>query len=314
MSAAREAGKALAGSDGPSGATARTATETASGVASEGMEDGHGAPPFRSLADAAAMIVGTAEPAEKVRLTRAARAAWRAHALSLTRSSLDRAMPRRPARPEHPELKPPRAMPKRSFSTEAGRVAFCHAIAHIELNAIDLAWDIVGRFAGVKMPRSFFDQWVDVAFEEATHFGLLAARLAAFDAAYGDLPAHDGLWEAAEETGSDLTARLAVVPLVLEARGLDVTPSMITTFRDAGDTETAAVLSRIYEDEKGHVFVGASWFRFLCDREGRPAQPAFHALVRRHFRGGLKPPFNDLARSAACLTPGFYRPLETVRT
>jgi uncharacterized ferritin-like protein (DUF455 family) len=205
-------------------------------------------------------------------------------------------------------------MPKRSLATQAGRVAFCHAIAHIELNAVDLAWDIVGRFTHVRMPRSFFDQWVEVAFEEATHFSLLSDRLAAFGAAYGDLPAHDGLWQAAEATGEDITARLAVVPLVLEARGLDVTPSMITTFRDAGDHETAAVLRRIYEEEKGHVFVGASWFRFLCDREGRAAEPTFHDLVRRYFRGPLKPPFNDRARSAACLTPGFYRPLEVVRT
>ncbi|MEM8665549.1 MAG: ferritin-like domain-containing protein, partial [Pseudomonadota bacterium] len=161
--------------------------------------------------------------------------------------------------------------------------------------------------------RSFYDQWVNVAFEEATHFGLLADRLAAFGAAYGDLPAHDGLWEAAEATGGDLCARLAIVPLVLEARGLDVTPSMIAHFQAEGDGETAAVLTRIYEDEKGHVFVGASWFRFLCDREGHAAAPHFQALVRRYFRGALKPPFNDRARSAACLTPGFYRPLETVR-
>ena len=178
---------------------------------------------------------------------------------------------------------------------------------------MDLAWDIVGRFAGEPVPRSFFDQWVGVASEEAIHFGLLAERLATFGAAYGDLPAHDGLWQAAEATGGDLTARLAVVPLVLEARGLDVTPAMVETFRASGDDATAAVLSRIYEDEKGHVFVGASWFRYLCDREGRAAEPAFHDLVRRHFRGALKPPFNDRARSAACLTPGFYRPLETVR-
>lgn len=269
---------------------------------------------FHSLADAAALAVATADPSGKARITREAREAWRARELSLTRAPLDRAMPGRPGRPERPELRPPRDMPKRSLATAAGRVAFLHAIAHIELNAVDLAWDIVGRFAAVRMPRSFYDQWVEVAFEEATHFGLLQDRLAAFGAAYGDLPAHDGLWQAAEATGGDLTARLAVVPLVLEARGLDVTPSMIGTFTEAGDAETAAVLRRIYEDEKGHVFVGASWFRYLCDREGRAAEPAFHELVRRHFRGALKPPFNDRARSAACLTPGFYRPLETVRT
>ncbi|MEM6848765.1 MAG: ferritin-like domain-containing protein, partial [Pseudomonadota bacterium] len=234
--------------------------------------------------------------------------------LSLRRATLDRPMPDRPGRPAAPELLPPRAMPRRSLTGAKGRVAFLHAIAHIELNAMDLAWDIVGRFAGEGMPRSFYDQWTRVAAEEALHFGLLSERMAAFGARYGDLPAHDGLWQAAEATGHDLTARLAVVPLVLEARGLDVTPSMVATFRGADDDATADVLQRIYDDEKGHVYVGAAWFRYLCDRQGRAAEPAFHALVRKHFRGALKPPFNDRARSEACLTPGFYRPLETVRT
>ncbi len=270
--------------------------------------------PFASLADAAALIVGTPAPREKMRLTGLARTAWRERRLSLSRGALDRPMPDRPGRPDRPELLPPRKMVRRSLGSPAGRVAFLHAIAHIELNAVDLAWDIVGRFARVRMPRSFHDQWVRVAGEEAIHFGLLSERLAAFGAAYGDFPAHDGLWQAAEATGSDLTARLAIVPLVLEARGLDVTPPMVAAFTEAGDTATAAVLSRIYEDEKGHVFVGASWFRYLCDLEGEAPEPRFHALVRKHFRGALKPPFNDLARSSACLTPGFYRPLETVRT
>ena len=269
---------------------------------------------FASLADAAALIVGTPSPAEKARLTGLARAAWMERRLSLSRGVLDRPMPDRPGRPDRPELLPPRQMARRSLGSPAGRIAFLHAIAHIELNAVDLAWDIVGRFARVTMPRSFYDQWVRVAGEEAIHFGLLGERLAAFGAAYGDFPAHDGLWQAAEATGGDLTARLAIVPLVLEARGLDVTPPMVAAFTDAGDPETAAVLSRIYEDEKGHVFVGASWFRYLCDRDGEAPEPRFHALVRKHFRGQLKPPFNDLARSSACLTPGFYRPLETVRT
>ncbi|MEM7694979.1 MAG: ferritin-like domain-containing protein [Pseudomonadota bacterium] len=259
-------------------------------------------------------MLGTPEPAQKARLTLLARKAWMARHLSLRAGTLDPPMPARPGRPAKPELLPPKAMKRRGLGSAAGRVAFIHAIAHIELNAVDLAWDIVGRFAGEAMPRSFFDQWVTVAFEEATHFGLLSDRLAAYGARYGDCPAHDGLWQAAEATEGDLLARLAIVPLVLEARGLDVTPSMVVQFRALDDDSTAAVLSRIYEDEKGHVYVGASWFRYLCDRRGLAPEPAFHALVRKHFRGQLKPPFNDLARSSACLTPGFYRPLEVVRT
>ncbi|MEM8551645.1 MAG: ferritin-like domain-containing protein [Pseudomonadota bacterium] len=266
-----------------------------------------------SLAAFAHAVVSAPDPEKKASLTRAGQRAWMSRTLSLTAGALDPKMPDRPGRPDRPALLPPNKMPRRALGSVEGRVAFVHAIAHIELNAVDLAWDIVGRFARTPMPRSFFDQWVNVAFEEATHYGLLSRRMAAFGAKYGDLPAHDGLWQAAEATGTDLRARLAIVPLVLEARGLDVTPSMVTQFTKAGDTDTAAVLERIYDDEKGHVFVGASWFRYLCDRDGVAPEPTFHALVRQYFRGALKPPFNDRARSGACLTPGFYRPLETVR-
>lgn len=162
------------------------------------------------------------------------------------------------------------------------------------------------------MPRSFFDDWVQVGLEEAKHFALLDRRLKELDAAYGDLPAHDGLWQAAEATGHDLTARLAVIPLVLEARGLDVTPSMGEKVRQTGDHATAAILDVIYRDERRHVAFGAKWFRFLCDRERRAPEPAFHDLVRACFRGALKPPFNDRARSEAGLTPGFYKPLASL--
>lgn len=269
------------------------------------------APP--SLAAAARSIVATAEPADKVELSIQASALWRSHSLSLVRPTLDPPVPDRPGRPPRPLLLAPRDMPKRSGSA-SGRIAYLHAIAHIELNAIDLAWDIVGRFADAGMPRSFYDDWVRVGVEEAGHFRLLAARLAELGAAYGDLPAHDGFWQAAAETGHSLAARLAIVPLVLEARGLDVTPSLIAKAVTEGDDATAHILKTIYEDEKGHVAVGAKWFRFLCDRERTAPEPRFHALVRRHFRSALKPPFNDRARSEAGLTPGFYRPLETIRT
>lgn len=266
-----------------------------------------------SLTAAARRIVAEPSPARKAGMAVEAAALWRERALSLARPTLDPPVPDRPGRPDRPVLLAPRDMPKRSGST-AGRIAYLHAIAHIELNAVDLAWDIVGRFATAGMPRSFFDDWVRVGVEEAGHFRLLAARLADLGAAYGDLPAHDGLWQAADATGHDLAARLAVVPLVLEARGLDVTPSLIAKATAEGDARTAAILETIYRDEKGHVAIGAKWFRFLCDRERTPPEPRFHELVRRYFRGGLKPPFNDRARSEAGLTPGFYRPLETIRT
>jgi len=192
---------------------------------------------------------------------------------------------------------------------EAARIALLHALAHIELNAVDLACDITARFAEDDLPRLFFDDWVKVAHEEATHFGLLTARLADFGAAYGDLPAHDGLWQAAEETAPDLLARLAVVPLVLEARGLDVTPTMIENLTRAGDGTSAAILERIYEDEIGHVAIGKRWFDHVCGERGLDPAPTWRALVRTYFKGVLKPPFNDEARARAGLSAAFYAPL-----
>jgi uncharacterized ferritin-like protein (DUF455 family) len=188
-------------------------------------------------------------------------------------------------------------------------VALMHALAHIELNAIDLAWDLIARFASENPPRAFFNDWVAVADEEATHHNLLAERLATLGAAYGDLPAHDGLWEAAAVTANDFLARLAVVPLVLEARGLDVTPAMIGRLERAGDAASASVLRRIYEDEIAHVAAGRRWFEWACARDRVSPVETYHDRVRRYFKGALKAPFNEAARSRAGLPPAFYAPL-----
>ena len=218
-------------------------------------------------------------------------------------------MPSQPGRPHRPVLLAPRDMPKRSAGGPRGRIALLHALAHIELNAVDMTWDLVGRFLHVPMPRTFLDDWVGVGLDEARHFELLSRRLDQLGAAYGDLPAHDGLWQAAQATSGSLVARIAIVPLVLEARGLDVTPGMIASLIAAGDPQSAAILDVVYRDEKRHVAHGAKWFRYLCNQAGLPPEPTFHDLVRRHFRGTLKPPFNDRARSEAGLTPGFFKPL-----
>ena len=218
--------------------------------------------------------------------------------------------PDRPARPAAPRLLLPRELPKRKISAApAGRIALLHALAHIELNAIDLAWDMVARFAGEALPRAFFDDWVRVADEESKHFALLADRLDSLGAAYGDLPAHDGLWAAAESTAHDLLARLAVVPLVLEARGLDVTPAMIQRLRSVGDDPSADILEIIYRDEIGHVAVGKRWFDHVAETKGREPVATWQALVRRYFKGGVKPPFNIAAREAAGFSAAFYGPL-----
>jgi uncharacterized ferritin-like protein (DUF455 family) len=260
----------------------------------------------KTLAGGAVAILCAAAPAAKPALSAALAARWRDGGLPVGRAK----PPPRPARPDRPVLCPPREMPKRrNFGSLAGRVALLHALAHIELNAIDLAWDLLARFGDAGLPREFFDDWVAVAAEEAGHFGLLTGRLAALGAAYGDLPAHDGLWEAAAATAHDPIARLAIVPLVLEARGIDVTPEMIRRLERAGDDVSAAVLERIYADEIGHVAAGMRWFGFFCGERGVAPEAAFHAAVARHFTGALKPPFNRAARDEAGFPAAYYEGL-----
>ena len=267
--------------------------------------------PHATLTDAAIAVLTAPAPDTKVALSRAAADAWRAGRLGLRGTALP---PDRPARPPRPELLAPRHMPKRRRAGSlSGRVALLHALAHIELNAIDLAWDIVARFAtlpsGAPLPRGFYDDWVTVAAEEAEHFALLSARLGELGAAYGDLPAHDGLWEAAQKTAHDLAARLAVVPLVLEARGLDVTPQMEESLRRAGDPDSAALLRRIHDDEVGHVAAGRRWFEAACADAGSAPATAWQELVARLFKGALKRPFNQASRTRAGMPPDWYEPL-----
>lgn len=257
-----------------------------------------------------AAVLATADAAEKARLSREAAAWWRAAREAGEAPPVgDTPPPDTPARPALPELLDPREMPKRRRGGVAGRIALLHAIAHIELNAIDLHWDMAVRFAGAGLPSGFFDDWVSAADDEAKHFSLLSARLAALGSSYGALPAHAGMWRAAEDTKSDLHARLAVVPMVLEARGLDVTPGMIEAFDNAGDSESVAALRVIYAEEVAHVAYGSKWFNFLCGRSNLDPKPVFHGLVRKYFHGALKPPFNEEKRADAGLPPDFYWPL-----
>ena len=263
-----------------------------------------------TLGVAARTVLLTGEARAKAHASRALAAAWGAGAVDWR---FDAPMPDTPARPARPELLPPNRMRKRGKAgSMRSRIALLHAVAHIELNAIDLAWDMVGRF-GAGFPRAFADDWVRVADDEARHFLMVADRLVELGAAYGDLPAHDGLWQAAAATAGDVMARLAVVPQVLEARGLDVTPAMAERIATAGDARSAEILNQIYADEIGHVRTGNFWFRSACDSNGSPPAETFRTLVQTHFRGELKPPFNDLARESAGMTPDFYRDLPAAR-
>jgi uncharacterized ferritin-like protein (DUF455 family) len=197
-------------------------------------------------------------------------------------------------------------MPKRGKAgSQRSRIALLHALAHIEFSAIDLAFDLVGRF-GARFPREFVDDWLGVGADEAMHFALLDRRLRTLGAAYGDLPAHAGLWEAAAATAHDPLARLAVVPTVLEARGLDVTPATVASLERAGDGRSAAILNRIYRDEIRHVAAGMRWFRYACESAQQAPVETWRRLVSRHFRGVVKPPFNDSARDEAGLSREYY--------
>jgi len=264
----------------------------------------------RTLAEMATEVLTTADGRAKTALSRRHAAAWTAAREAGARLPVGvTEPPLRPARPERPELLPPRDVPRRKPGSEAGRLAMLHAVAHIELNAVDLHWDLVARFSRIPFPPGFFDDWVRAADEESKHFDLLCDCLEARGSHYGALPAHAGMWRAAEDTAGDILARLAVVPMVLEARGLDVTPGMIDLFRRAEAHDVVSALEVIYAEEVHHVAYGAKWFNFLCGRNDLDPTETFHDLVRRYFPGGTKPPFNEEKRAEAGMPPDFYWPL-----
>ncbi|MCF6443644.1 ferritin-like domain-containing protein [Nereida sp. MMG025] len=264
-----------------------------------------------TLTQMACEVLTTADAKEKTRLSRRHAKTWFEARKANKPIPIGMAEPPlRPARPAKPDLLHPRDVPRRGPGTPEGRTAMLHAVAHIELNAVDLHWDIIARFGGrVDLPIGFYDDWVKSADEESKHFGLLSDCLARYGSQYGDLDAHAGMWAAAEDTAQDLLGRLAVVPMVLEARGLDVTPGMIKLFKQAKDMDAVNALDVIYSEEVHHVAYGSKWFHYLCGRDALDPTPTFHGLVRRYFHSTLKPPFNEEKRAEAGLPPDFYWPL-----
>lgn len=271
----------------PRGRTPRAVSSTTECIDSQRVDELLAA--SKGLRGAARACIEERDLALKVAITDAVLDAWRQGRLELERDG-DRPPGLQPAlRPGLPDglaLTTPTRVRRRGFGTRAGMAAFVHAIAHIEWNAINLAWDAVWRFGG--MPRTFYDDWASVAAEEAKHFALLRARLIELGSDYGALPAHAGLWETAEATAHDLLVRMALVPRVLEARGLDVTPGLIAKLRKGGDEATASILDVILREEVGHVRIGSHWFHHLCGERGLAPAEAFEDAIRRHFRGRTK--------------------------
>lgn len=249
------------------------------------------------LFDAAHACLQAAAIEDKLALAFAAAEAFAAGELPVPHDALPPEPIRMPGRPERPRLVHPRALPKRGFGTREGLAAFVHAVAHIEFNAIDLAWDAVYRFRG--MPAAYYADWAAVAHDEARHFAMLRNRLHALGHDYGDFDAHNGLWEMAEKTAHDGLARMALVPRVLEARGLDVTPGMIVKLRALGEHDIAGDLELILREEVAHVAAGSRWYRWHCERAGIEPRAKFRELLRDHAGGVLHGPFNLQARLAA---------------
>lgn len=256
---------------------------------------------MQSLFDLAEAVLLATEVDRKVDLSLEAAAAWRENRLDLrrARAPLPIADLRWPDRPEQVE---PRRLRKRKLTSEQGRIALLHAVAHIEFSAIQLAWDHLYRFPG--MPERYYADWLGVAEDEARHFRMIRERLWTLGADYGDLPAHGGLWGLARETASDVLARMALLPRCMEARGLDVTPGIMQRLEAAGDRESVACLQVILDEEIGHVALGSQWFHRECVRRGLVPETAYFELLERHLHGQVRGPFNDQLRRQAGFSDG----------
>jgi len=255
---------------------------------------------YTNLFDQAFHCLLLDSPKLKVEATFALQKSWLDKELTINPLSDVKSLPI-PGRPEKPELVDARDVPRRNFSSLKGRLTLVHAIAHIEFNAINLALDAVYRFQ--HMPEQYYSDWCRVAAEEAQHFTMLSDYLTSHGVSYGDFPAHNGLWEMAVKTDFDVMTRMALVPRVLEARGLDVTPTMIKKLKSTGDTCLIAILQRIFDEEIGHVKIGSYWYNTLCNERNLEPQETFFQLIEKYMEGAKFGPFETQARIEA----GFSR-------
>lgn len=238
------------------------------------------------------------DPLKKVTQTQLLYQRWLDGELTLSDTQIE--VPTLPGQPDKPELVAPRDLPRRRNNAETGVATLIHAINHIEFNAINLAWDAVARFEG--LPRQYYDDWARVAFEESQHFTLLREHLVSLGYDYGSFPAHNGMWEMAQKTHHDPLIRMALVPRVLEARGLDVTPKMMEKLRSTGDLKAVKILELILHEEIGHVTIGTHWFNYLCEQRGVDSLETFKDLLDTYFDGELRGPFHTEARKQAGFT------------
>jgi len=243
--------------------------------------------------------INACSPIEKIALSYETAEAWQQQQLSL-KAHIPILAFENPGRPEKPELVPPRELNRRKVTSKVGHAALIHSICHIEFNAINLAWDAVYRFQD--MPEAFYTDWVKVAKEEAYHFELLSEHLASLGYAYGDFSAHNGLWESALVTAHDAMIRMALVPRVLEARGLDVTPGIVKKLKNIGDNRAVDILAIVHRDEIGHVETGTRWFRYHCEQRKLNSEETFKELINQYMKGILRGPFDHDARKRAGFT------------
>ncbi len=239
------------------------------------------------------------DPQKKVEATLLLQQKWLDGLLNISPLASIKSLPV-PGRPDKPELVDPREVPRRNLSSKKGRLILVHAIVHIEFNAINLALDAVYRFQN--MPEQYYSDWCRIAAEEAQHFTMLSEYLEQYGMAYGDLSAHNGLWEMAVKTDFDVMTRMALVPRVLEARGLDVTPTMIKKLQPGGETRLISILQKIFDEEIGHVKIGSYWYKILCEERGLEPERTFLQLIEKYMQGARFGPFETEARLEAGFT------------
>lgn len=265
----------------------------------------------QSLFNLALICLEESDILSKLSLTNQVYKSWENNILSLDKlDNIKKIIS--PGRPEKPDLVQPKDVARRSLNTIEGKAALLHAICHIEFNAINLALDAVYRFQD--MPKAYYADWIQIAFEEAKHFGLLNDYLKDLGYKYGDFPAHNSLWELAVNTDYDILARMALVPRIMEARGLDVTPGIIKKFKNIGDHRAVDILNIILTEEQGHVAAGNKWFNYLCSERNIEPLECFKQLIKKHVTGQIKPPFATEYRLASGFTKQELEMLENINS